>query len=655
MATWFAQNSGVNIDSVNLWNSAANGSGSWLTWASLGAADVLVANGKTSIAINVNVTCGTITTAATGGTAGGGFMLSDGVTVTAGLVTGTTNVITFSANSPAVANVVGNHSAVGSQFRRCILHSGSGTLNVIGNVTGGQANEIIGIEVSGAGILNVTGLISSLDAAGDPGGSAIRISGSATLNVTGNVSAGSSITSAIHRSGTGSIFVTGNVIGGSGGANAAGILSTTTALIKVIGTLTGGTLAPAVNSTGAVVVCGNQVSASNGRLAVYSPIVLIDGIVELQHTYRRDVSGAAGTARTLYTGGTNLGQPPVNKVVAPTVFGASGEYTGTAQMPSPTVVAIGVPVDNTVGSYSPSGGLDATATANAVWNAVRSGHTTAGSYGATSEWAGQLGANAPVGWINAAAIAASALNGKGDWNTVAPPNSTIASIYALLQLTDADVAVIKSAMDTLSTMLPNTDFLAGAATNEGHAVLDTAGREAIAAAVDTQLSETHGADSWEGGGAGGGLTEGQQAQLDSIQAKTNLITSGTRITIAETSGSSITLKCGDDYYGDTAKRIEITDADSSLYDLLRTETLQARSFGAGLRRDAVTGTFSRDTITHTEASGSIAAYTTIFVECSVGSDTPAGVTTYDIQITDASGRKHTPFSGQVTLVQDFKS
>lgn len=56
------------------------------------------------------------------------------------------------------------------------------------------------------------------------------------------------------------------------------------------------------------------------------------------------------------------------------------------------------------------------------------------------------------------------------------PNSTIADAYALLQLTDADVALIKAAMDALSAMLPATDYLAGAATDDGYAVLDTAAR-----------------------------------------------------------------------------------------------------------------------------------------------------------------------------------
>jgi len=41
------------------------------------------------------------------------------------------------------------------------------------------------------------------------------------------------------------------------------------------------------------------------------------------------------------------------------VYGAANEFTGTLAVPSPTLVAIGVATDNTVGSYAPTGGLDA--------------------------------------------------------------------------------------------------------------------------------------------------------------------------------------------------------------------------------------------------------------------------------------------------------
>jgi len=52
----------------------------------------------------------------------------------------------------------------------------------------------------------------------------------------------------------------------------------------------------------------------------------------------------------------------------------------------------------------------------------------------------------------------------------------------------------------------------------GVAELDSAGREAIAEAVNELLSTEHGLDSWEGGGGAesGGLTEGQATQLTEI-------------------------------------------------------------------------------------------------------------------------------------------
>jgi hypothetical protein len=45
-----------------------------------------------------------------------------------------------------------------------------------------------------------------------------------------------------------------------------------------------------------------------------------------------------------------------------------------------------------------------------------------------------IGTNAPSGWINAAAIASSAMNGKGDWNTTTPPTAVAISLVVDTQL-----------------------------------------------------------------------------------------------------------------------------------------------------------------------------------------------------------------------------
>ena len=156
-----------------------------------------------------------------------------------------------------------------------------------------------------------------------------------------------------------------------------------------------------------------------------------------------------------------------------------------------------------------------------------------------------------------------------------------------------------------------------------------------------------------------GLTNGQQAQLDAIQASTALIGAGTRITVKADSGQSITLKIGDDYAAanSTAKRIQVNDADSAIYNLLTDNTLAARSFGFGVsgNRDLVIGTIDRATVTHTAAAGATPAYTTVFVEMSVSADLQAQTGKYDVQVTHASGKKQTVFSGDCTLEADNKS
>lgn len=193
--------------------------------------------------------------------------------------------------------------------------------------------------------------------------------------------------------------------------------------------------------------------------------------------------------------------------------------------------------------------------------------------------------------------------------------------------------------------------------------LDSAARSALLQAMVTEdTGETVAADGSVAKlaqGSASGLTEDQANQLDSIQAHTNLITSGTRVRVTADGGQTIELKIGDDFSAanGTAKRIEVNDADSAIYDALTDETLTAREFGVGIEGspDLVTGTFEADTITHTPASGSVPAYTTIFVECSVSESLQSITAGYDIQITDSDGRKRTPFSGVCDLVTNYKS
>jgi hypothetical protein len=72
----------------------------------------------------------------------------------------------------------------------------------------------------------------------------------------------------------------------------------------------------------------------------------------MEHQYRVNNAGSPGAARSLYTGGQNLGQPTANHVRSGQTYGVSNEFTGTLAVPSPSYVALGVATDNTVGSLS---------------------------------------------------------------------------------------------------------------------------------------------------------------------------------------------------------------------------------------------------------------------------------------------------------------
>lgn len=388
MTTWFAQNSSVNIDSVNQWNDAAGGGGNWLTWASLAVGDILVANGKTSITINVNVTCATITTAATGGTAGGGFIVTPGVTITAAVVAGTTNCLTLSS-AGSTTTIVGNctgGSATNTGY--AVLHSSSGILNITGNLTAGTGTNSWAVNVSGTGQLNVTG-----NCTGGSSGTANRglvISGAAIVSVTGNVigSTGSGGQASGCHMTNGSLYVTGNVTAGTQGSGIE--INGSVTLIVITGTIQSSTAHPAIYAgTNSAPVChfGDIATVANARqIAGYITYrVHPTGVMVAQHRSYNTSTYADLGSRSLYTGGVNLNQPAVGNVRSGTTYGAASEYTGTLAVPSPTLVAIGVATDNTVGSYAPSG-ASAADVADAVWDEARSAHTTSGSFGATSQW-----------------------------------------------------------------------------------------------------------------------------------------------------------------------------------------------------------------------------------------------------------------------------
>lgn len=351
MTTWYAQNSSVNIDSVNQWNDAAGGGGNWLTWASLAAGDVLMWNGKTNIAINVNVTCASLRNTNFGGaTAGGTGTISDGVVITADLYSSTMNFLTLAGT--ASATIIGDLSGESVFFT--VTVTTSGVLTIVGDLVTTGALATGRILQQSAGTIHLTGNVHNLSISvnfyciSKTGG---------ILNITGNASGGvGATTPAVQQSG-GTTNVTGDVTGGAGCEGISLIAPVAGTTVKVIGHCYAGTY-PAIGSqinpaNAKVILHGDSVASAGGTAGVSVPCVLIHSSMTLTHTYRVDNSGSAGVARSLYTGGVTLGFPDADDVRESTTYGASGEYTGTLAVPDPQYVAFGVDTDNTVGTYEP--------------------------------------------------------------------------------------------------------------------------------------------------------------------------------------------------------------------------------------------------------------------------------------------------------------
>jgi len=135
-----------------------------------------------------------------------------------------------------------------------------------------------------------------------------------------------------------------------------------------------------------------------------------------------------------------------------------GDKVGTCAVPVAGQVALGVAVDDTTGTAV----LTAAAVEDAVWDAARSGHADAGSFGATSEWAGSVDPQdvrdamklAPSGGAPAAGSVDDLLNAlptNAELATAlaAADDTVLASIATLTGYVDTEIAAIKAKTDNL--------------------------------------------------------------------------------------------------------------------------------------------------------------------------------------------------------------
>jgi len=375
MANYFARKAG-NIDATDVWATTPSGTAADV-WSTFTSADVLHSN-NFAITVNVDTTVGEVRNDnANGATAGGSFTLSNGVTLTANVFAGSTAAacVSFSGASGNSASLVG--SVTGGSVNNAFgaNNASTGTLNITGNATGGSGGNLSshGANNASTGTLNITGNATGGSEALSHGA---NNASTGTLNITGNATGGSAAnTIGANNISTGTLDLVGSAFGSN---NAIGANNNSTGILNVkraVGNDWG------IGATGMVSVVGvNSANVGSqtrveefefgllGQVPVAGAVSTPDVTTNVCLVHR-----LSSTKKTLSDPSASTGMPNEADVRDALSY-ALGNKTGTLKVPAAGSVALGVAVDNTTGT--------AVLTPAAVWDALTSGMTTAGSIGA---------------------------------------------------------------------------------------------------------------------------------------------------------------------------------------------------------------------------------------------------------------------------------
>lgn len=292
----------------------------------------------------------------TGITAGGTFSLLNGCALTCtnanGVVQGATatSCVTtpnLSAGSSASVTAQISHTVAQNNCSN-VSYTGGGTLNLTGNLTGGSlaGTSTFALYVQGTGTVNITGNITG---GGNGGAGGMFINTAATVNITGNVTGGGALGLGITMS-NGTVTVIGNVTG----AGSAGIQNNGSTTLTVNGACQSSSTAPAIAAGSATQITRLSGPFLLGATGGINPIQAISWRWSPTQvpTYFEVLTSGGSTKRNLFTSDNipTANYPPTSAVRSGTVYGPSNENTGTLAVPSASSVALGVPVDNTVGT-----------------------------------------------------------------------------------------------------------------------------------------------------------------------------------------------------------------------------------------------------------------------------------------------------------------
>ncbi|NBT07550.1 MAG: hypothetical protein EBS98_01990 [Chitinophagia bacterium] len=366
MAIYYARATG-NVNGT-IWATTPTGTASNL-FSSFTNADTLMSNNFT-VTLNVNTTVLEIRNDTTGGaTAGGSFTLSDGVTLTANVINGSTT-LTLTYNGNVSATMVGS---IQSNNGTAVSFGGTGTFNIIGNIQAGSFSGGHGILCTGNGTVNITGNVN-----GSPGNTASGVYATTTtgvVNITGTVTGGG-IGSApgARNSSTGTLNIFGIAIGG---IVATGVNNESTGIVYVLRAKGNGFGNGSVGIASVVGVSANQNGSTRvseieygdlGQSPTSGPIILTNSTSNVALFYR---SGT--TKKTLVDPANSSGLFPNASDVRNGISYNAGNIIGTMNVPAAANVALNVGVDNTTGT--------AVLNVSDIWNYSVSGISVSDSIG----------------------------------------------------------------------------------------------------------------------------------------------------------------------------------------------------------------------------------------------------------------------------------
>jgi hypothetical protein len=442
-----------------------------------------------TVTIDIDVDVALITNAAFagtfvgGGTAamGGYFELANGVTVTGNIIRGSsvTHAFTLLISATNSANIVGNISSQsgisGGGNSSCFQINTSGTVNITGNVTGGDIAQSAGIFTASPATINITGNVT----AGSGGNSSnawargIQSTGVGHINVTGSVSGGTLNTGQIGiQHGNGNLSVVGSVTAG----NTLGSygISTGSGNINIVGNITATNATNGVLATGNgnTIFSGNFIASANGTAAIYCPQYRVSPAPLNART--RYAANGTGTYVDMFTADNAFGQASPTDVRSGVSY-ASGVLTGRLTVPSRGSVSLNVNYGPSMPFTATRSGTTATATLAYSYPLVV-GDTITVAGASNTEW-------------NSTYTIASVVSGTSVTFTVPATHSSSAGVGATMQTTGTAVldptavasAVWGAASRTITGGLVDT---ATTLTNSP----DVPTESEIAVAVRTELS-----------------------------------------------------------------------------------------------------------------------------------------------------------------------